>query len=83
MTQKHYQTLLTRIAEGHKCLAVLVDPDKFDLSHTVSFLKTLPEETTHLFVGGSSVTNGHTEATVLALKQHSTLPIFLFPGDHT
>ncbi len=34
-------------------------------------------------MGGSTVANGETEATVQALKAETKLPIFLFPGDHS
>ena len=61
----------------------MIDPDKFDNSETKSFLKKIPQETTHLFVGGSTVSNGETEETVKALKVETKLPIFLFPGDYS
>ena len=83
MNQFHYQNILSDISEGKKSLAILIDPDKFSTSDTASFLQQLPTETTHLFVGGSTDANGHTEATVKALKNHSQLPVILFPGDHT
>jgi len=83
MNQFHYQNILSDISEGEKSLAILIDPDKFSTSDTASFLQQLPTETTHLFVGGSTDANGHTEATVKALKNHSQLPVILFPGDHT
>lgn len=79
----HYQNILSDISEGKKSLAILIDPDKFSTFDTASFLQQLPTETTHLFVGGSTDANGHTEATVKALKNHSQLPVILFPGDHT
>ncbi len=78
-----YKSFLKRIAEKEKQLAILIDPDKFDISETKSFLKKIPKETTHIFVGGSTVANGETEATVQALKTETKLPIFLFPGDHS
>ncbi|WP_339700666.1 geranylgeranylglyceryl/heptaprenylglyceryl phosphate synthase [uncultured Marixanthomonas sp.] len=83
MNQFHYQNILSDISEGKKSLAILIDPDKFSTFDTASFLQQLPTETTHLFVGGSTDANGHTEATVKALKNHSQLPVILFPGDHT
>tara|TARA_R100000306_G_scaffold12238_6_gene14583 strand:- start:11893 stop:12603 length:711 start_codon:yes stop_codon:yes gene_type:complete len=83
MNQFHYQNILSDISEGKKSLAILIDPDKFSTSDTASFLQQLPTETTHLFVGGSTDANGHTEATVKVLKNHSQLPVILFPGDHT
>ncbi len=78
-----YKSFLKRIDEKEKQLAILIDPDKFNSSETKSFLKKLPKKTTHLFVGGSTVANGETEATVKALKAETKLPIFLFPGDHS
>jgi putative glycerol-1-phosphate prenyltransferase len=78
-----YKSFLKRIDEKEKQLTILIDPDKFDISETKSFLKKIPKETTHIFVGGSTVANGETEATVKALKAETQLPIFLFPGDHS
>lgn len=83
MEGKFYQTFLKSIAANEKLLAILIDPDKFDNGKTDSFLKIIPNKTTHIFVGGSSVTNGETEKTVKSLKEKIKLPIFLFPGDHS
>tara|TARA_R110002049_G_scaffold68672_7_gene178045 strand:+ start:2213 stop:2905 length:693 start_codon:yes stop_codon:yes gene_type:complete len=79
----HYNSILKLISEKQKCLAILIDPDKFSISEVTSFLKKIPKETTHLFVGGSTVANGHTETAVKALKANCRLPVFLFPGDHS
>ena len=78
-----YKSFLKSVAEKEKQLTILIDPDKFDVSQTKPFLNKIPRETTHLFVGGSSVTNGETEKTVKALKAETKLPIFLFPGDYS
>ncbi len=78
-----YKTFLKSVAENEKQLAILIDPDKFDISEIKSFLKKIPKETTHLFVGGSTVANGETEKTVKALKAETKLPVFLFPGNHS
>ncbi len=78
-----YKSFLKSVAEKEKQLAILIDPDKFNISETNLFLKKIPPETTHLFVGGSTVTNGETEKTVKVLKAETKLPIFLFPGDHS
>ena len=78
-----YNSFLKSVAEKEKHLAILIDPDKFDNSETKSFIKKIPQETTHLFVGGSTVSNGETEETVKALKAETKLPIFLFPGDYS
>ena len=76
-----YKSFLDLISEGKKCLAILIDPDKFRAEAAKSFLEKIPNETTHRFVGGSFVENGVTEATVKALKRFTELPVFLFPGD--
>ncbi len=66
-----------------KLLSVLIDPDKFDENETAEFLGKLPSETTHIFVGGSTVEKGRTCEVVKTLKGISNLPVVLFPGDHT
>ncbi len=81
MNGKYYQAFLDLISEKKKGLAILIDPDKFDVSKTVAFLRDIPKKTTHLFVGGSTVFNNETETVVRAIKKCSQLPIFLFPGD--
>ncbi|MDN3722838.1 geranylgeranylglyceryl/heptaprenylglyceryl phosphate synthase [Aequorivita sp. SDUM287046] len=78
-----YKIFLKSVAEKEKQLAILIDPDKFNNSEIDTFLKKIPKETTHLFVGGSTVANGETEETVKALKAETKLPIFLFPGNHS
>src|SRR5690606_36966454 len=78
-----YKAFLKSVAGKEKQLAILIDPDKFEISETNSFLEKIPKETTHLFVGGSTVANGETEKTVKALKAETKLPVFLFPGNHS
>lgn len=81
MEENFYKSFLKSVAEKEKQLAILVDPDKFEASEANYFLKQIPKETTHLFVGGSTVANGETEKVVKVLKVGTKLPIFLFPGD--
>jgi len=82
MENRYYQDILKAITEEKKLLAILIDPDKFDTSFTQSFLNKIPKETTHLFVGGSTVEFGFIEKTVRSIKEFSELPVFLFPGDY-
>ncbi len=83
MIKNLYQSFISASAENKKLLAILIDPDVFDNSETEYFLNKLPSNTTHLFVGGSTVEKDKTEATVTALKKYSLLPVFLFPGDES
>jgi putative glycerol-1-phosphate prenyltransferase len=78
-----YQSFIDLQSDGIKGFAVLVDPDHFCESRTNSFIRSIPTETTHIFVGGSKIVNGETEQTVRSLKKHCSLPIVLFPGDAT
>lgn len=83
MEGSFYKTFLENKEQGKQQLAILVDPDNFDSTGAVSFLKKIPVETTHLFVGGSTVAKGATETAVKALKAETKLPVFLFPGDYS
>ncbi|WP_299249979.1 geranylgeranylglyceryl/heptaprenylglyceryl phosphate synthase [uncultured Lacinutrix sp.] len=63
-------------------LAVLIDPDKFDLKNASQFIDKVNRSiATHVFVGGSIVEKDVTEALLLAIKPLTNLPIVLFPGD--
>lgn len=77
-----YSEMLSAIKKGEKQLAILIDPEKFDTQKPPEFLKKIPKETTHLFVGGSTDKDNQTSEVVLALKAYSKLPVFLFPGSH-
>jgi phosphoglycerol geranylgeranyltransferase len=70
-------------SSGRKLLAVLIDPEKFDPYNSKSFLRKLPEITTHIFVGGSTDANQMTDSCVRAIKAETSLPVILFPGDHS
>lgn len=83
MKGEFYQSILTSVTLKKKLLAILMDPEKFNVSKTEFFLNKIPKETTHLFVGGSTVFNDETQDVVKALKKKSKLPIFLFPGDYS
>ena len=79
--QSTYKAILDATAENRKLLAVLLDPEKFDVEEAAEFLRKLPLETTHLFVGGSTVAEGQTQALVDAIKLYTSRPVVLFPGD--
>ena len=83
MEEIFYNSFLKLVANNEKQLAILMDPDKFNISETNIFLKKIPKETTHFFVGGSTVKKGQTQETVKKLKTETELPVFLFPGDYS
>jgi putative glycerol-1-phosphate prenyltransferase len=83
MENTFYKSLLKTLSEKKKILAILIDPEKFKLEQTATFLRNLPTTATHIFVGGSTVAEGLTEAVVNQLKLYTAKPIVLFPGDVT
>lgn len=79
-----YQNIIKSITNGDKLLAVLIDPDKVQLNQLKrSIGKINASQATHIFVGGSLVEDNKTDLVVIEIKQHSNLPIILFPGDVT
>ncbi|MDB4273751.1 geranylgeranylglyceryl/heptaprenylglyceryl phosphate synthase [Algibacter sp.] len=77
-----YKNIQDSISKGEKLLAVLIDPDKFSIESTSSFIRKVNESiATHIFVGGSIVNNDATDSLVSEIKKHTNLPIVLFPGD--
>lgn len=79
-----YSHIKKSIVEGERLLAVLIDPDKTE-HNTIEGIVTKINQSiaTHIFVGGSEVDEGATEAVVQAIKRYTTLPVILFPGDVT
>ncbi len=77
-----YQNILTSKEKGEKLLAVLIDPEKINLTNLPSFFDKIHQSiATHIFVGGSTDVNNLTEKVVIAIKKKTHLPVLLFPGD--
>ncbi|NCT16704.1 MAG: geranylgeranylglyceryl/heptaprenylglyceryl phosphate synthase [Flavobacteriaceae bacterium CG_4_8_14_3_um_filter_34_10] len=76
-----YENILQDISNRKQLLAVLIDPETFQIENGSLFLKSLPQQVTHLFVGGSTSENNKTSDTIQCLKKCSKLPLILFPGD--
>ncbi len=77
-----YQDILNSISREEKLLAVLIDPEKMKLENLSSFMSKLNQsKTTHIFVGGSTDKDQKTDKLLLELKQLTSLPILIFPGD--
>ncbi len=75
-------TFYQNIASSRKKrFALLIDPDKHDnasLAHLVSLVNATPPDI--LLVGGSLLFNP-IEDTIIYLKKHVKVPVFIFPGD--
>ena len=81
---KVYKNILNSIEGKNKLLAVLIDPDKVDITQLPNFIKKMNASVaTHIFVGGSTVKEEDSEIVVSEIKKYTQLPIVLFPGDVT
>ncbi|WP_411767191.1 geranylgeranylglyceryl/heptaprenylglyceryl phosphate synthase [Winogradskyella sp. A3E31] len=77
-----YQDIVEAKAVGKRLLAVLIDPEKFDLENTSIFFERVNTSiATHIFVGGSTDKEQCITEVVLEIKKHTSLPVILFPGD--
>ena len=79
-----YNNILASIKKKEKLLAVLIDPDKMNLTTLSGFIEKFNSSmATHVFVGGSEVDIKATDILVVELKKLTNLPVILFPGDIT
>lgn len=76
------QGILKAEKTGKKLLAVLIDPEKFDPKSAKDFIQKIPFSTTHIFIGGSTVSSEEIQVVTAAIKAETGLPLVLFPGDY-
>lgn len=79
-----YQSILDNQREGKKSLAVLIDPDTPKLQQEKIITLANKTNAAFIFLGGSLLQYPEAfEENVVFLKQRTTIPIILFPGDNT
>jgi len=62
--------------------AILIDPDKFEVSRIRSLEKSVNQwQPDYFFLGGSFLNRQFSGDLIGLLKQHFDLPVILFPGD--
>ncbi|MEC5164403.1 phosphoglycerol geranylgeranyltransferase [Flavobacterium sp. PL11] len=77
-----YSQMLHAKSENCKLLAILLDPDKIIWENLENIiLKINQSPASHVFIGGSVVENNSIDQLILEIKQKTTLPIVLFPGN--
>ncbi len=80
---KIYQQILEKKERGQKMLAILIDPDKTSQEECLHLLKIAVQFPPDVFlVGGSLMTRDHLELIVSTLKEHTQVPVVLFPGNY-
>jgi putative glycerol-1-phosphate prenyltransferase len=81
MKMNVYKSLLEKKKNGKKSFAILIDPDKITTSSLAPLLTSaLEAKVDYLLVGGSLVVSDHLDECVLFIKNHSSIPVILFPG---
>ncbi|WP_298519586.1 geranylgeranylglyceryl/heptaprenylglyceryl phosphate synthase [uncultured Kordia sp.] len=81
--QTMYKHIIQAKKDNQKLLAVLIDPDKIEIDHIPDFFKKVHAAIiTHVFVGGSTDAEKKMEIVVQTIKQHTHLPVLIFPGSH-
>jgi phosphoglycerol geranylgeranyltransferase len=77
-----YEQILLAKKQHQKLLAILLDPDKLAVGSIPEVAAKINQSpATHILVGGSSFNGHHLDDIIIGLKQKTTLPILLFPGN--
>jgi putative glycerol-1-phosphate prenyltransferase len=66
------------VREGRKLVALLIDPDTFDMQVTPDMAADSGVDL--VLVGGSLLSGGDMEKTILAIKKACRMPVIIFPG---
>lgn len=75
-----FDLMIQKKAQGKKSLAVLIDPDKTEkLPALLAIAKTAPPD--FFFVGGSLLGDGNLENCIATIREATTVPVLLFPGN--
>lgn len=76
-----YKKLIEKKRRGQKSLAILIDPDKFDIqSDILRFAKN--SQADFFFIGGSLVTDYRFNQILRLLKESCQTPVVIFPGSY-
>ncbi|NJO03980.1 MAG: geranylgeranylglyceryl/heptaprenylglyceryl phosphate synthase [Bacteroidia bacterium] len=66
-----------------KSFALLIDPDKFEEADCQKLTEVAAfDKADWVFVGGSLINGSSIHLTIQRIKQHSTLPVIIFPGSN-
>ena len=83
MNKNIYHNITLKVKQERKLFAVLIDPDKQNFADLLKTIQASNKAKIDFFlVGGSIITDGNIDNTVHAIKENSTIPVVLFPGNH-
>lgn len=76
-----YQNIIAAKQESQKMLAILIDPDKTNVSEIETLAEKINQSpATHIFIGGSIVEQICIDSLIIEIKKYCHLPILIFPG---
>ncbi len=77
-----YNNIIDSKSKNKKLLAILIDPDKVVIDGISALAEKINKSpANYIFVGGSSFEGNTLDELIIKLKQKTTLPILLFPGN--
>ena len=77
-----YNKIIADKKSNKKSFALLIDPDKQDKKQLLAIIeKAKNAKTDYFFVGGSLLTNDSLDLCLKTLKENTTIPVVLFPGN--
>ncbi len=77
-----HKTLEEKKKQGKKSFAILIDPDAADPASLDALIESATAARVDYFLlGGSLVLTDHMDDYALRIKQHSGIPVILFPGN--
>jgi putative glycerol-1-phosphate prenyltransferase len=77
-----YNNILRNKKEGGKIFAILVDPDKQSCEELLLTIESANRSNVdYFFVGGSLLIHDTLERSIQTIKENSTIPVVLFPGN--
>jgi phosphoglycerol geranylgeranyltransferase len=79
---KIYNRIIENFSSGKKQFSVLIDPDKSCNSSMKDVCRVATKSgIDYFFIGGSLITNDTIESCINILKQNTTIPVVIFPGN--
>jgi putative glycerol-1-phosphate prenyltransferase len=79
---KSYERLIEIKKNRGAGYCVLIDPDKIDPAQIPAFIESATEAGVDVFlIGGSLLFSNEFDATIALIKQHTTVPVIIFPGN--
>jgi len=77
-----YNKIISDKKSNKKSFALLIDPDKQDLTQLLTIInKAEKAKVDYFFVGGSLLTYDSLDTCLKTIKNNSTIPVVLFPGN--